>query len=213
VRYWAEQGGFKGLKLHMANSSVDLQDEAHLTALKRIFAVLDDYGLSALVHLRNRNPEYGYDDAKAFLLEVFAPTRNVHLTLGHFVGWGGYGEQTDNAAGAVAELLEAGVIDGERITFDLSATFLAEGGKYNPMAILFQLNGQLDSQLLVERIRSLGVERVVFGSDWNPDMKAALIDEPGRYAHALSRIGLNERELAIILTNTAPYLRRISEDS
>ena len=71
-RTWANNGNLKGLKLHLANSAVDLRDETHLAALQRIFAILDEHGLGALVHLRNRNKHYGHADAKAFIDEVFA---------------------------------------------------------------------------------------------------------------------------------------------
>jgi predicted TIM-barrel fold metal-dependent hydrolase len=52
VSYWAEKGGMTGLKLHLANSDLDFRNPEHVSQLKAVFEVLNEYSLPVGIHMR-----------------------------------------------------------------------------------------------------------------------------------------------------------------
>ena len=149
---------------------------------------MNEFGLPVVIHLRNRNPDYGYDEAALFIRDIAAQSPNVMLQLAHIGGWGDYDAQTDGAIRAFLDAIEKGALDRSRVWFDLAAVVLPESpGSYAS---------------LPERMRDIGFDRLLFGTDWDEF-------EPLAYREMLRRtLSLSEGEWDELFGNEAPYLRR-----
>lgn len=181
--------GFTGLKLHFTTSFVDLRNPEHVERLRRIFRMANSRRFPIVVHLRTLDKRYGRRDAEIFLRDILAEAPDTPVQIAHMAGWGGYGEETDQALGVFAEAVEADEPHTANLYFDLSAVAFAT---------------QPDSvrQLIVRRIRQIGVDRMLFGIDVVDS--AAQIRE--RWGH-LKLLPLDAAELRTIASNVAPYLR------
>lgn len=189
VRYWAEEGSLAGLKLHMANSDVDLANPEHLEQLAAIFQVLDAHHLAAVVHLRNRNPEYGYQDATAFIDKVLAGAPNVSVQMAHMAGWGGYDENTDQAVQAFLDALADGRLQRAQVYFDLAAVVL-------PNATEEQIAA------LKGRLGEIGADRLLFGTDWDA------LQSPAETLDTYQASGILDQDAwEQVTANQAPWLR------
>jgi len=193
VRYWAGRPELDGLKLHLANSDVDFEDRDHLARLSELFSVLDAHQASAVIHLRNRSPDYGYADATSFIDAVLVPAPNVVVQITHMGGWGGYDDATDSAAQAFLDAFADGRLDRQRIYFDLAAVVLANTSE-----------SQLET--LGQRIREIGAERILFGTDWDA------LATPAETRLNLAALNfVDAKTWAIIIGNRAPWLRNLHQ--
>ncbi|MDF2775375.1 MAG: hypothetical protein K0S86_4875 [Geminicoccaceae bacterium] len=197
--------GMWGLKLHLGNSNVDLRDPQHIGQLRAVFAAANAVRLPIVVHMRPRSPRYGARDARAFIDAVLPSARNVPVQIAHLTGWGGYDAATDDALGAFVDAIAMGALDRNRIYFDLSGVVIPRSAESAPEGT--DLRVLADQQRgfpewpshLVARLRTLGLDRVLFASDW-PFTSAA------RYRALLqAELGLTAAELRCILGNAAPY--------
>jgi len=194
VRYQVELGALHGMKLHFANSAVDLGNAEHIAKLKAIFAVLNEHGLPVVIHLRNRSPEYGAETVKTFIDEVLVPAPKVTVQLAHLVGWGGFDSVTDGAIQAFLDAIADGRLDRSRVYFETSAV-IAPG--------LPELAQVKDEALpgIAARLREIGFDRILFGTDWD------VLGSPAENIAVLkSRLGLTEDELDQLLSNQASWL-------
>lgn len=153
-----------GLKLHLANSDVDLRRPEDLAALRVVFEAAAAGRLPLLVHMRTRHPEYGADDAEIFIDQVLPAAGSVPVQIAHMAGWGGYDDATDAALWAFVTAIEEERLDASGLTFGLGAVVFspdAAGPDSTLAASVVQGNARL-----AERIRALGTDRVVYATDW-----------------------------------------------
>ena len=188
VRYWAEQGGLSGLKLHLANSAFEFGNADHMARLGAVIDVMNDHGMPVIIHLRNRDPDYGYEHAAMFIRQVARHAPAVTFQLAHMAGWGGYDEGTDSAAQAFLDAIESGDLARDRVWFDVAA--VVEEEMSEPVLAMLR-----------DRMRTIGFDRLLFASDWD-EM------EPERYTKTLrNHLGLSDEEMRQLLDNVAPYFR------
>jgi predicted TIM-barrel fold metal-dependent hydrolase len=185
-----------GLKLHFANSVVDLHDSVHLAQMKRVFAAANRHRMPIVAHIRSsisRGLPYGAAEARIVLEELLPSAPDVAVQIAHLAGAGGYADTTIDAAMSV--FVDAFARRDPRmrhVYFDV-ATVVARGPEIN----------ERTARLVTQRMREIGVERFFFGSD-----AAAPPNLAPRDAWALFRkLPLTDREFTIIATNVAPYFR------
>jgi predicted TIM-barrel fold metal-dependent hydrolase len=184
-----------GLKLHLAAARTDLRDE-HLRELERIAAWAEAEPVALLVHLDPQRRGLERRDIERFIERVLEPHPGLEVWIAHLGGSGGYGRWTQSVLGAFADWL-ARQSPGARpgLYFDLSAVVLAKESEGVPPTTTEE------AQALARDLRRLGLERVVFGSDYP-------VFDPGGYQRLLAeRIGLDPAELARLLENASPLLR------
>lgn len=175
-----------GLKLHFANSQVDVFDPEHVEKLRRVFGTANRHGLPMVVHLWVPGGTYGRRHAEVLLERILPEAPDVVVQVAHFAGGGpGY---TDEALAVYADAIAAGDARTRNLYFDIAS--VPEG-----------LRTRTELFLFAERIRQVGLERVLFGSDMVPP--PAL--EP--WSRFRSRVPLTETEFRAIADNIAPYLR------
>jgi len=182
-----------GLKLHFANSGVDLRDSGHVRRLRRVFHAADEHRMAIVVHARttiSKQRPYGAEHARVFLETLLPAAPDVPVQIAHLAGSGGYDEDgVDAALGVFVDAIAAKDPRVAKLWFDVSGIALI-GNWPRPAA------------RVAERIRQLGVERVLWGADG-----AAGGTTPTAAWKAFTETPLTPREIETIRSNVAPYLR------
>jgi uncharacterized protein len=185
----------RGIKLHFGNSDVQLENPEHVGKLKQVFSAANANRMAIVVHMRasiSLKRPYGAQQARVFLEELLPLARNTPVQVAHLAGTGpGY---NDPKADAVLEVFADAI--GRRDPRTRTLWF-------DVATVAHPSNPQERSALLAERIRRIGVERVLYGSD------AALGSNlrPKDAWTELSRLALSDKELKKIAGNRAPYWR------
>jgi len=160
----ADAPEFVGLKLHLANSGVDLREDAHVEKLRRVFRRANDLNLAVVIHLFTRREDYGGRDAEIFIDEVLPAAPDVPLQVAHMGGGGGFDEGTAEVVDAFAAALEDHPERMDRVIFDLAAVphpeHLAEG-RPKLLKRIRTIN-----QRFLEAVRAVGPDRILYGTDW-----------------------------------------------
>ncbi|HYF39680.1 MAG TPA: amidohydrolase family protein [Gemmatimonadales bacterium] len=191
----ARQPGLRrGIKLHIGNSDVQLDNPEHLEKLRSVFRAANQQRMAIVIHLRaslSRQRPYGARQARLFLDRVLPAAPDIPVQIAHLAGTGpGYDDPPADSAMAV---FAGAVLKREpgtaRLWFDL--TTVADRNISPETAAL-----------LVRRIRQVGVQRVLYGSD-------AAVGEnmrPREAWAAFRQLPLTESEFKTIAGNQAPYL-------
>lgn len=183
-----------GLKLHFGNSDVQLDNSAHIEQLRRVFQLANEHRMAIVVHLRasiSRQRPYGAVQARVFLDELLPVVPQIPVQIAHLAGSGpGY---TDPAAHSAMAVFAAAVEQGDPRTRQLW---------FDVATVVDQNISPTTARLVARRIRQVGIERTLYGSD------AALGDNlrPHEGWTAFRRLPLREDEFARIASNVAPYL-------
>lgn len=182
-----------GLKLHFGNSDVDLLNPEHVEKLRAVFRAANRNKMSIVVHLRSnyshRRP-YGAEQAQSFLDNVLTEAPDVTVQIAHLAGAGGYDDPyADQALGVFIEAISDSDPRTQNLYFDVSG--VAGIGEWNEK-----------SNLIASRLRQIGLERILFGSDGTPE-----ILRPRDAWADFCKLPLTGSELEIIQSNRAPYFR------
>ena len=189
ARHWGEHGGLSGLKLHLTNSAVDFSNPEHMGRLRALLEVTDRHGMTVVIHLRTRDPDYGYDHAALFIEQIASKLPSTTWYLAHMAGWGGYDPGTDGAIRAFLDAVDAGELDHARVWFDLAAIVSDELSPDDLVA-------------LRNRIQRIGLDRLVFASDWDEA-------EPATYLVDLkAALQLGDSAWQQLADNEAPFFRQ-----
>lgn len=198
----AETGSVTGLKLHLANSNVDLRDPAQRDSLRIVFEEADRLDLPVVVHLFTRNPEYGRRDVRLFVDSVLARVPDLPVQIAHVGAAGVFDATTDTVVSAFRDRMDARpeLFDGD-VVFDVAAAaldparFLARGDTARADSVRSR------NEELARHLRTLGTGRVVFGTDWIGGAR-----RPPDYLELFRTLPLEEDELRTLLESPAPYV-------
>ena len=184
-----------GLKLHFANSRVNLRDTAHVARLRRVFAAANERRVPLLAHVwtgddQVANPFDGRD-ARTFIAEVLPMAPDVTVQIAHLGGSGPrLNPGTEEAMLVLAEAASRGDAVMKNVHFDI-ATNIHPGSSAEWAAFM------------TARMRQIGMSRLLYGSDLATGGNAL----PAEYWRALrERSGLTASEVGTIARNVAPYL-------
>ena len=177
-----------GLKLHFGNSDVRLDDPAHIALLRAVFHAANAAGMAIVVHMRssvNEQRPYGAAHARVFINDVLTAAPDVTVQIAHLAGSGGYADPlVDEALGVFVDALANHDPRLARVYFEISG-----------VADLERSRERLP--LIASRIRQIGFERILYGSDGPP--QPALT--------AFRQLPLTDAEFRAIAANVAPYMR------
>jgi predicted TIM-barrel fold metal-dependent hydrolase len=184
-----------GIKLHFGNSDVQLDNPTHVEQLRRVFRAANQHRMAIVVHLRasiSRNRPYGAAQARVFLEQLLPLVPDIPVQIAHLAGSGPGCDDppADSAMAVLAEAVEQVDPRTSRLWFDVATVV-------DPHISL------ANADLVARRIRQVGVERILYGSD------AAIGDNlrPREGWAAFRRLTIMEDELVRIAGNAAPYLR------
>ena len=192
MRRCAGELGVKGLKLHLANSRVNLHDADHVAQVRRVFEAANELGLAIVVHSRTHRSfgPYGREEAGVILEEILPGAPDVPIQIAHL--WGG-ADVSEEALGVFADAVSSGDPRARNLYFDLTEIDLAIGGSVETWA------------RIADRIRQIGLERILYGSD----MRHSPQGPPSTlgWSRLVRIIPLTDAEIADIADNVAPYLQ------
>jgi predicted TIM-barrel fold metal-dependent hydrolase len=184
-----------GLKLHFGNSDVDLDNSENVARVRRIFEAANRHRMAIVVHMRTSldlRRRYGADAARVFLNELLPAAPDVPVQIAHLAGAGGYDAVTDSALSVFTDAIARRDPRMKYVWFD--ATAVVEPGM-SPDEL----------QQITARIRQLGVERVLYGSD----AASHPLTYPQAGWEAFQRLPLTEAEFRVIANNIAPHMRDV----
>ena len=176
------------LKMHFGNSDVQLDDTAHVARLRRVFQAAQQHRMGIVIHMRSsvtRKRPYGAATARAFLDLLVPAAPDVPIQIAHLAGAGGYDDPgVDSAVAVFVDAVKRGDPRMRNVYFDISGGIASSRERH---------------ALVVQRIRELGIERMLYGSD----AAVSVVDEYASF-HTLP---LTADEFRRIESNVAPYMR------
>ncbi len=196
IHYWGKKGGATGLKLHLGSARFDFRDPDQVGKLAAIFKAAGEEHLAIVIHMQTRLKDYGAEDAKIFLRDVYPMARGSIIQVAHAAGSGGVDDGELAALGAFAEAIAANPRSTKNLYFDLAM-----------VPDLFANEGKIPASpahvaALEDLMHKIGLKRFLLGSDYvlGLDLKAY-------YANEQSSLGLNAADWRTLASNLAPYIR------
>ena len=181
------QQRMRGLKLHFANSDVDLRRAEHVQHLCAVFAAANRLHVPIVAHVWRAGGNYGAADIRIFIDQVLPCAPNIVVQIGHMAGAGpGW---TDEALKVFADAISAGDARTGNLYFDVATV-----ADDQPPERL---------QILASRIRQIGVQRILYGSDAAFGGRKTANEEWGTFR---GMVPLTDAEFRTIGDNVAPYL-------
>ena len=182
-----------GLKLHFANAEVDYHNPEHVRRLHRVFEAANRHGMALIVHMRSSvSPAlpFGRDEALVFLDQFVSAAPDVPIQIAHLAGTGPYAADplADPALTVFIDAIAWSDPRTNNLWFDVTS---AAGS--GPAAE--------NNELVAQRIRQLGIERVVYGSD-----APVPGNTPSEAWAAFRRLLLTDKEFRVIANNVAGYV-------
>lgn len=188
ARCAASPGFGRGIKLQPAAGGVQLDGAEQVERLRRVFRSANARGMAIVLQL----PETGTREARLLIEQLLPHAPDVPVQIAYTGQIRGAGEAAPQLA-ALAVLADAAARHDPRmrhVWVDVSA--FARPGL-----------SALDARRLVRRLRQVGMERVLYGSD--PEIGA---DQRTRDAWAAFRsLPLTDAEAARVANNVMSYLR------
>jgi predicted TIM-barrel fold metal-dependent hydrolase len=182
-----------GLKLHFGNSDVDLDNREDVSQVRKVFAAANGYRMPIVVHMHtsiDNKRRYGADQAQVFLNELLPAAADVPIQIAHLAGSGGYPATTDSALAVFTDAIAKHDPRIKNVWFDATVVVRAA-------------TTPDDLDRIAARIRQVGVERVLYGSD----AAASPATYPAAGWTQFQRLPLTPAEFRAIANNVAPYMR------
>jgi predicted TIM-barrel fold metal-dependent hydrolase len=183
-----------GLKLHFGNSDVDLDNPQNVEQVRKVFQAANSRHMPIVVHLRtsiSKRRNYGRDQALVFLNEVLPAAPDIPVQIAHLAGAGDYDAgPTDAALNVFVEAIKEGDRRVKNLWFDV--TSVVRPGIARDKA-----------NLVATRIRQIGLERVLYGSDAPGGGNLP----PREGWNSFRQLPLTDKEFLTIAENVAPYMR------
>jgi len=181
-----------GLKLHFGNSDVDVDNPEHLARVRRVFRAANRHRMAITVHMHaniDHHRPYGAKEARIFLEQLLPEAPDLTVQIAHLAGGGGYDDPaTDEALSVFIAAIERKDPRMKNVYFDVCG-----------IAIPGRWEGKAD--LIVQRIRQIGVKRVLYGSD-----AAVPGNLPKETLQRWHQLPLTQQEFRLIENNVAPSI-------
>lgn len=176
---------FRGLKLHLDESGVDLLDPSHVQKLRAAFRAANERGLSILTHIGTaRTPPYSARHARVFVGELLPLARDVTVIVGHLWGGGAYADD-------ILQVFTDAARQYPNLYFEISGDALRVP-RDSGMA-----------KAIAQRMREAGMDRFLFGSDY-PVLNGLSYEQVWRTYQ--QNMPLTPAEFRKIARNTAPFM-------
>jgi len=182
-----------GLKLHFGNSDVDLDNPENVAQVRKVFEAANAFRMPIVVHMHTSidlKRNYGAAEARVFLDQLLPAAPDVPVQIAHLAGSGGYDAATDSALSVFVDAIARHDARMKNVWFDVAVVV-------RPDVVADVL------RQVATRIRQIGVERVLYGSD----AAASPLTYPTAGWAAFRRLPLTDAEFRVIANNVAPYMR------
>lgn len=198
LAFWSEEPGASGVKLHLANSGFDPGSSAQVELLAAFFTAAREAGLPLVVHLGAAPlPRPALD---TFIDSVLRHAGDLPVQMAHGFSAGGIGPGALDALDALAEAIARDAPGTANLVVDLSTVMhigQVPPGNDGEAPDLSPLREDY-----VAKMRDIGMDRFVLGSDW-----PALGGLADYFEAERSLLPVTDAEWAILCRNQAPYLQ------
>lgn len=164
IQRCADSKHFAGIKLHFANSKINLFDTAQLSQLQKVFALANKNRLILFVHFRSGKDWKGKANAKILLKQLLPFAKETKIVIAHMGGWGKFDKPTNNALKVMVSYLHKTGTSGRNLYFDLSAVFPISKKEEHQGAKSKEVRDQVE--VLKKHIKQIGTDHILFGTDW-----------------------------------------------
>lgn len=191
LEWCAASGKFRGVKLHLGNSGVDIRKPDHAQKVARVFQAINAARLPMVVHMWT-DPTYeeeGAEHATAFLTRILPAAPDVVVQIAHLAGGG---PTTEAAFGVFADAIAANDPRTKNLYFDASTSVVPELSR-------------ADVENLARRFRQVGLDRILYGSDGARGPENTIAREGWQAFRRL--LPLSDQEIMDVADNVAPYMR------
>jgi predicted TIM-barrel fold metal-dependent hydrolase len=136
---------------------ISLRDPAHLARMQEVFALAQRRHAPVLVHMRARGgTNYGAEDSNILLDKIVPAAPDIEIIVAHLgASSPGYPQQNDEVMAVFGAAAERNDPRMANLYFDVAANINAE-------------MSPADAALAVQRMRQVGMQRVLYGSDLTP---------------------------------------------
>lgn len=186
-----------GLKLHFPANAIDINNDEHVTKLKKVFRWCVTNNVPILVHPAGvEESAFGLAGARRFWTELVEPHPNLKMIVAHIGASGGFGPNSAAILNGFQELRERNEkFMNAEIYFDMSGSILvSEVEGIAPTSIS-------QCAALAASMRRIGLNHFVPASDY-PALSPREIKDA-----LLSKLPLERGELEKLLSNSAPFVR------
>lgn len=163
IQRCADRKKFYGLKLHFANSQINLFDTAQVTQLQKVFALANKNHLAMLVHFRSGQQWSGVANTQILLNQLMPFAKDTKVVIAHMMGWGGYDKPMDSALALVAAYIHNNAYGNNLYTEVSGVLPLTLNEDYKPATSPIGWN---PIPALKNRIAQIGTSHILFGTDW-----------------------------------------------
>lgn len=183
---------FKGLKLHVGNSLIDVLNPQHVEKLRAVFRAANEKRFPILIHLRasGGGSNYHRPQAEAFLNQILPVAPDIPIQIAHMAATGP-GYDHDDVFEVYANAAEKRDPRMKNVYVDVAS----DAVKDTPPETL---------ELIARRLRQFGLQHVLFGSDRSPGFGN---ETPKDAWETFRKLPLTQKEFNIIAKNVAPYMR------
>jgi predicted TIM-barrel fold metal-dependent hydrolase len=185
IRYWAAHGKLVGLKLHFAVAEVHMQRAAEREMVAAVVAEAAAHHLPMVIHVGG--PTFDVRDAELFIRAVLPRAGDSWVQIAHATG-GGWPVRKGRHLRVLrvfADHIAKNDPATQHLLFDLSFVPAPE-------------ETVAEAAALAKEIRRIGIDRFVFGSDYNEDTPLHQIEN-------LRRLGLTPEEIDKLRRQCAPW--------
>jgi predicted TIM-barrel fold metal-dependent hydrolase len=174
--------GFRGVKLHLPASGLDLRQPKHAAALSVVFDKARERGVPVLLHVSSVPLDA---DSMMILYRILGTYSDVRVLLAHC---GGVGDEQMEMFLIPFETVPP-VLSRDNLFMDIS--FCQKLYKEAPLS---------RRESIVWHLRWWGLERVFFSSDY---LMVAPVETPKEALNTLTRYPFTQEEIDLILSNDA----------
>lgn len=185
---------YSGIKMHFANSKVDILDTLQLKKVQEIIDLANKAHLIILLHLRNAELWDGKATATVFLKEILPHADQTTVVLAHMGGWGNFDQPTQEAYSILAHHVQTADKKGGSLFFDISAVLSTKNKSTQKDAADRQA---AELKAFANMVQTFGTDHLLFGTDWP-------LYEIEEYRKSLERI-LGVVHTNKILQNNLPH--------
>ncbi|MDO9509222.1 MAG: amidohydrolase family protein [Thermovirgaceae bacterium] len=208
----AESLGAKGLKIHFNASRVDVTNPEHMRKVMEVLSRATAHDMPVLLHYRGFMLPYDPETFTSFLEETLGTIPGLRIQFAHCTGFGGFSDKTEAVFNALVEFCRKNPDAGKRVWVDVSGAIVddALADIWNKMTkalgmekpdFMYRTTPE-EAKNLNRSMRELGLEKVLFASDWGGS--ATL--QPKPHSQLLRKeLGLTNEEFEALLTNRGPW--------
>jgi hypothetical protein len=186
VRFWLHDGRLKGLKMHFANSAINLRDPEQVKKIAAVVSMVGEKGVPMNLHF-STGKGFGAIDTEIFIHDILPRARDSWVQLSHASGFGG----------------------SDELLFDVLPVFADHMARQDPLTrhVVFDLASVVTPETtpeqaahLVVLMRKIGLSRFQVGSDFNGHTPKET-DELER-----AKLPLSQEEWHTVARNCVPWV-------